>query len=394
MKRSYPMALALALIALVAGCLAFLGHADPTQLASSMADHPIASGLGFVFAGYTLDVFNSNAFSMRQLTAAILNLPYVPNRLGELDMFNQKGIATLVCMVEKKDGKVYLVPNTPRGASATRNQKELRQMIPLTPLHLPVEDKIMADEIAGIRMFGSEDNMEAIWEKVEERLATGQRSIEASIELTRVGAIGGRIVFMEQQEDGEIEMQSIDLCQLFGLKRMPNFAFNFATVTADASTEGSVRKQCSRIIRGIEDNLGNVPYAGVMGLCGEGFFDQLVDNPETRDAYKFFNGGQQLFTRTARRQFFYGGILWEEYRGKVGDTRFVPELGAQIFPVGEGLYDTVFAPANYIETVNTIGLPYYAKVTPDPKGRWAEVDIQSNPVSYATRPNACATATK
>ena len=50
------------------------------------------------------------------------------------------------------------------------------------------------------------------------------------------------------------------------------------------------------------------------------------------------------------------------------------------------LFITRFAPANYIETVNTIGLPRYAKGVVDQWGKRVDFEAQSNPLNICTRP--------
>jgi hypothetical protein len=58
-----------------------------------------------------------------------------------------------------------------------------------------------------------------------------------------------------------------------------------------------------------------------------------------------------------------------------------------IFPVGvPGLYRTVYAPADYIETVNTLGLPRYARQWQSANGKRVEMESQMNALSYCTRP--------
>jgi hypothetical protein len=49
---------------------------------------------------------------------------------------------------------------------------------------------------------------------------------------------------------------------------------------------------------------------------------------------------------------------------------------------------TRFAPADYIETVNTLGLPYYAKQEIMPFGKGVALEAQSNPIHLPTRPAA------
>ncbi|MNT53517.1 hypothetical protein D3C72_1906050 [compost metagenome] len=50
------------------------------------------------------------------------------------------------------------------------------------------------------------------------------------------------------------------------------------------------------------------------------------------------------------------------------------------------LFITRFGPANYIETVNTIGLPRYAKGVVDKWGKRVDFEAQSNPLNLCTRP--------
>ena len=62
---------------------------------------------------------------------------------------------------------------------------------------------------------------------------------------------------------------------------------------------------------------------------------------------------------------------------------------AHLFPVGvPGLFRTVYAPADYVETVNTNGLPRYSKQWLSQNGKRIEMEAQSNPLSYCTRPTS------
>ncbi|MCB1718608.1 MAG: major capsid protein, partial [Candidatus Competibacteraceae bacterium] len=59
-----------------------------------------------------------------------------------------------------------------------------------------------------------------------------------------------------------------------------------------------------------------------------------------------------------------------------------------------GLFITRFAPADYMETVNTMGLPIYSKSEPMKMNRGIEMEAQSNPIHLCTRPNAVIKLTK
>jgi hypothetical protein len=56
----------------------------------------------------------------------------------------------------------------------------------------------------------------------------------------------------------------------------------------------------------------------------------------------------------ARESFEFGGIIWERYRGKIAGVTFIHDDKALLIPEGvPDLYISVFAPADYMETVNT-----------------------------------------
>jgi hypothetical protein len=44
------------------------------------------------------------------------------------------------------------------------------------------------------------------------------------------------------------------------------------------------------------------------------------------------------------------------------------------------------APADWMETVNTVGLPKYSKVVPEQGGRYVEILSESNPLPLCLRP--------
>ena len=48
-----------------------------------------------------LDIFTSDAFSMRTMTDAVNKIPFIPGRLGALGIFRETGIATTRSMVER-----------------------------------------------------------------------------------------------------------------------------------------------------------------------------------------------------------------------------------------------------------------------------------------------------
>ncbi|MFZ1427179.1 MAG: major capsid protein [Geminicoccaceae bacterium] len=327
----------------------------------------------------SMDVFNSDAFSVQSLTAAINETPFVPGRLGQLGIFEEQGITTTAISIERQGETLALVPVTPRGGVPTPHSPGKRSMRLLETVRLALTDAVYADEVQNVRAFGSEEAVETVVATVNRRNEQMGRKLDVTLEHHRIGAIKG-VVY---DSDGTQEIHN--LFTIFGVTQYAEINFDLANV---APASGAVSKKCSEVIRKIEDELGGLPATGVQCMCGSAFFDDLIAHSEIRDTFQAQNAAQ-LRERTARRSLFYGGITFEEYRGKVGSIQYIPDDKAHFFPLGvPGLFLTRFAPADYEETVNTLGLPRYAKQAPDPDGmgRKRVLEVQSNPINLCTRP--------
>ena len=67
----------------------------------------------------------------------------------------------------------------------------------------------------------------------------------------------------------------------------------------------------------------------------------------------------------------------------------MPDDEALLIPTGvDGMFQTRFAPADYNETVNTMGLPYYVKSDPKKYDKGFDFEAQSNPITWCSRPTA------
>lgn len=330
-----------------------------------------------------LDVFNQDAFSVRSLTDAINKIKFVPGRIGQLGIFTETSISTTIIMVEEKDGVLSLVKPSPRGAPGQTVDKAKRAAHPFVVPHFEINDAVMAEEIQNVRAWGSETQLELLQGKVAERMAIHSQSLAATEEYARIGAIKGIVTYA----DGS----TLNLFTEFGVSQEAEVDFDLDNATPAA---GALRKKCAGVIRTVATNLDGVPFSGLHALCGDAFFDDLIAHKEVRESYLaqqeastlrqgYVAGGMSYGT------FEFGGIVWENYRGAVGGTSFVNTDKCHIFPVGvPGLFRTVYAPADYNETVNTMGQRLYAKQFPMPNDKGVNLDCQMNALQYCTRPKA------
>jgi hypothetical protein len=338
-----------------------------------------------------LDVFNADAFSVVQLTDSINKLKFVPGRLGQLGLFQETGVAVTTVVIEERDGILSLVSPSPRGGPGQTLSKQKRTARPILVPHFEINDAVMAEEVQGVRAWGSESELQTVMSLVGDRLQIHTQSHAATQEYSRIGAIKGVVTYA----DGS----TLDLFSTFGVSAQSTAHLDLENATP---AEGALRKAVTGIARTIYDELGGTPVSGLRAECGNTFFDDLIAHPEVRETFKNQVEASQLRQAvvTGSGSLIYGafefaGIVWENYRGKVGTTDFVDTNLAQIYPEGvPGLFRTYYAPADYMETVNTIGQRRYAKQYPMDNGKGVNLDSQMNALDICTRPRALVTATK
>ena len=147
-----------------------------------------------------------------------------------------------------------------------------------------------------------------------------------------------------------------------------------------------VRNKVIEARRKMEAALGGLTYSGARVLCSASFFDALVGHAKVEAAFDRYMNGEFL-REDQRGGFYFAGVFWEEYRGQVGANKFIADGEAWMVPEGvPDLFVTNYAPADYMETDNTLGQAYYAKQEPKDFNKGIDVETQSNPIHICTRP--------
>jgi hypothetical protein len=323
----------------------------------------------------TLDIFNNDAFSVSNLTKTLVDLPRIPTRIGELGLFEEGGITTTTMMIERTGDTLKLVPSASRGSSGEPVTMKGRTLIPVKAIHLPQRGSVLADEVQGVRAFGSETEVEAVQALVRKKLDKMKRQLDLTMEYHRIGAIKGKVL----DSDGTTEL--LDVYDVFGMTQE-----TLPFVLGTAGTK--VKQKIIDLKRLIQTKLGGISFQRTHVLCSRAFMDSFLNHSSVEKAWELYQ--QNSFAREDNSTLFaMAGVTFEEYDGSVGNIDFIPDGEAYAFPVGvPGLFTTDYAPADYMETVNTMGLPYYAKQEAMPMNKGIVMESQTNPITLCTRPEA------
>ncbi len=325
-----------------------------------------------------LDVFNTEtgAFSLSALTYAINQIPYKPGRIGELGWFEEQGETSTTAQIEEQSGVLSLVTVLPRGANGTVITSEKRNARPFTIPHIPALASIMADEVQNVRAFGQEAQAKTVSDVQARYLQRLRDSIEYAIESHRLSTVMGNYI--------DNTGASISLFTAFGVTQQTE-ALALTTSTT------KLRQKVLSVLTKIENALAGVMYNKVRILCGANVWAEFIEHDAVKNTLQYQDSA--ALRGDPRAALEWGGALWERYRGTAAVK--IPDDEAYAVPEGvPGLFLTRFSPANYNETVNTVGLPLYAKAEPMAFGKGVNIEAQSNPLNLCTRPAAVIKLTK
>jgi hypothetical protein len=321
-----------------------------------------------------LDPFK-DGFTLAQLSQSINILPNMYGRVNELGLFTWRPQSTPTIVLEMQNNSLALVPTIPWGGVAPKNNVGKRNIRSFVVPQTALEDMVKAADLVGIRSFGQENAVDPVVAKVNEKLQTVKNKFDITMEFRKIKALQG-VVY-----DADGSSVIYDYFAEFGITKK-TVGFDFATLAT------STRLKCLAVSRHIEDNLLGETMQRVHALSSPEFFDALIEKADVKAVFANHQAAVEKNGGDPRKGFSYGGITFEEYRGTVGTLRFIDAGKAIAFPVGTfETFSNFGAPADFVETVNTIALPMYMKQKNTDFDRGIEMHGQANQLPLVTRPN-------
>jgi hypothetical protein len=341
-----------------------------------------------------LDVFTQNAFGVVALTEAINDITPQYGRLGAMGLFRDEGVTQRTAVVDFDPITNQLLPQSvwggPGSANKTAGARSRSYQIP----HYAINDSIQAGDLQGRRRPGTDQVQDAQW-LMGKKMREMKMKLEQTLEWMRLGVLKSG-----QVKDGNGTL-ILDIYADFGISQ-GSTSYVLGTTTTDVM--GKIAATKRTILAALRGSL----MSGFVALCSDTFYDAFVSHANVKLAFTYFQNpiGQTLAGDYSSsvdqpnsaglfaggvRGFQFGDVVWVNYTGAVtdssGNSQTMIDAGsAYMFPTGTDVFRNWYAPADYMETVNTEGMPFYAKQRFMEFEKGIQVECQSNPLPICLKP--------
>lgn len=321
---------------------------------------------------------NGNFFTSVEMTDAVNKLPLAPMRFAA--MFEEKGVRATEVGLELKRSRITLISDSPRGTPPDYNGPDRREVVTIQTTHLAQADLLTPEDIQDVRAFGTTELTTAA-SVVNDKLAVMKRNVDMTREMHRLGAVKGIVL----DADGKTEL--LNLFEVFGVKQRK------VSVTFPATAPDDNNPILAAILnakRQAQAAMGGNPYSHFEAVIGSNFYDRLTGHALVRKYFEDWLARKAGFGENDYRSrgFTYGDVTFYEASDVVGGITLVEPDKGHLYPVGPGIWKAYNAPADWMETANTIGLPFYARMEERRMGRGFDIEVQSNPLTLCIYPEA------
>lgn len=328
----------------------------------------------------TMDVFKQDAFSAISLTEAVRKSQTIPGLIGSLGIFTPKPVRTRTVAVEVKGNTLNIIQTSEPGAPRTKRANNKGDIRDLRVRRIEESSTITAEQLQGIRAFGSETELKTLQKEVAERQQDCIDDLSATVERLRLSCINGILV---DADDTTI----YDYYATFGISQPAEIDFSWASrIKCKQFVAQNVKRPILRALGGQA-----APGMRILALCGDEFYDELQENGEYRDTFKNTEKASTLLEDSVFDAVDAWGVTWLNYRGTDDNSKVAIGVDkVKFLPIGvRGLFQEAFAPAPTFSLVNTMGQEWYSRIVVDKdREEWADIEMESHRLPICTRPDA------
>lgn len=326
-------------------------------------------------------------FSVPVMSESIRIVPNVYGTLNNLGLFADRMLYTTYALIEVNQGVVSLIPQSERGAPATKNRSAKRNKRYLKMGHAALEDRLEADDLQNALRPGSLWDFAVLDDLIAERQHELAIKHFQTLEWLKWGALKGKVF----DADGTTVL--LDVYEFMGQQQK--------VISCDFSANANanpIQDMCSKITDHISENLQGETSSGVLALVDRAFFNKIVRHDEVKEAYGYYRHERGEELGSIGSSFLFENVLFKVDVGKSsywspdGTTithRHVDADSGICFPLGTySTFRTFYAPASFLDKVNRRAETLYSRLVPDlATNRYVGVYSESNAMPIVMRPN-------
>lgn len=278
-----------------------------------------------------------------------------------------------------KNGRVSLPTMVARGADTTQKIDDYVETGKLFRVpHYKLQDSLRADDFRDRVPFnGGPGDLETVERALAEKFEQGQWQFEELWEYNFIMAVRGYV------RNGLTD-DRLDIYDAMGATRK--------TIQVDFGTNNE-KDPYHNILEALlwQRRSAGVTHGNRVALCSPEFYETIRTNTVVRDAYRYQNSD---FLKTLGLDGFrFYDIEWVLYPNGTDDGttfhQWIEPGAAYLVPLGiPQLFNEVFGPADYMETLHTSAQNMYAKYEIQKFARGLDLETQTNQIVHLTRPTA------
>ncbi len=305
---------------------------------------------------------------LANLTEKINRIETSPTLLSDLGLTvgEGTGVKTVYIEIERKHGKLGIIPDQARGGAAAILRPTNTDKAVFKAAHFPLQSEILADAVTGTDY--------SLKEEIANELIMHKETHNNTFEHMRLGALKGKVV------DVKGNKILADVWSEFGITQtvfpMNLSGSNTKLLTKNNEAMAKVRKA-----------MGKQSFNGYIALCGESFFTDLITKA-LADNYRLKETSIQTISTTQYHGYRIDGIDYIPYNTEWGTDADIPANEAILIPNQKGFIKRWNAPATTVQQANKKGVPIFVNSEPLAHDKGVSIYSESNPLFVAAIPEA------
>lgn len=343
----------------------------------------------------SLDILRNDLFSYANLQQVAGQTTYVPQALGQMQLFTPVPIIGEIVHLYEEDSTIRLVPTTERGTPDIRLLTDVGRLRALKTTRLSQVTSVRAAELLGIAniSLGEGVRLRNAGQLLTSRTNRMKTNLEATKELHRLGALQGKLL------DADATTVIADFFALYGIGEPPLIDIDFANIPEEELLlffQDTFLRPITVVLR---DNGRLTPNVHLGALVGDGFWARLMKHPGFREIYKLQMQAQAIARATNPlvvpnmwSEVEFAGVRWINYQGMTTGPITIPMQEARFFPIGApDVFNVYWGSGETLNDVTTPGQPEYLYIQPDTndqKPEFMDAFLRSYPLYACTFPKA------